>query len=769
MYMEALLFIYILLSTLLISAVLAACSAVLIYRRAMVSQRERDANRTAYIIEFPAKMSLDNALSWLRTIGNGLDNGLGAFKSRPTMVFELRSKNYHLEHRIRFPDGGLTADLIKQLHNSIDGVNVTPVPKEDPIQWTYGIQIDMVDNTRPLRMADIAQHSNKILTSAGSLDDGEQAIISLVVSHTSTTKLPPAQGPLKTSRNSILEGLLGRNEASNEERQERRAKLAEPAFKAICRVAAVASTEHEAKRIVQGIEHMMRSENSGQLKTKKKSPEEITYLVNAGATPAQFRARFSISELLGLSGWPIDGPRTPGLPSGSARQFAPDVAIATDELLSIGMATFRGKERRLTLGIHNAMRHMYIPGGSGVGKTTLMTNIFHQAVRAGHGAIIFDAKKDIARDALKHIPPNRLDDVVYLDFTDREHPIGFNPLDQGRPLAVADEIVELLQFTYSDARGVYMRPQIYYGLRALGEASEQGDRTYTLMDLLPLLAPTNDDEEAWSRGLVKSLKDQRVKNWFNRSWTNLSDDKRQKRLEPLIDRWWQFERPEMRNILGQSTSAFQMDDVIRDNKILIVNLVGLTQTAKQFAGLLLFKSLWASVQSIRPDKENLLFLDEFKDIISIPVDYEEMLAKARSQNLGMILAHQNLGQIKPELQSAIMGNTATKIVFEMDAKDSRNLAAEFGSDKLDANDFKNLKKYQAIARINTDTKPSEPVTLRTLEPFAEYGGMSFAIINRSRGLAKSPAQVDAEEVSRRMPMEPKTARRPQGVLRREDL
>lgn len=730
----------------------------------MITQKDRDAGRTAYTVVFPSTMKEEHALAWMRSIGGNLDNGLGALVSRPTIVLEMRGENFALEHRIRFPAGVLTKGLIKQLRSQIPGVSVLPTPDDrlEPTEWTYGVEIQMTNGARSLRMNSITEHSNKILTAASSLDEGERVVLSWVVSHTGQIKMPPAQGPLKKSRNSVPDALLGNIEATPEERQDRRVKTAEPCFKAVGRIAAYAKTVEEAKEIVDGIEHMLCSENAGSnyFRTKRKSPAEITRLVNDGVTPAQFTTQLSISELLGVSGWPIDGPNIAGLPNGPSKQLPPDPSILADGI-PLGSSNFPGGERRLAYDPESACRHTYIPGVNGVGKTTLMLNMFKTVVSQGHGAIIFDTKKDIALGAIDYVPAHRLDDVIYVNFADHDHPIGFNPLDQGRPLAVTDEIVRLLYHVYRDIRGVNVRQQLHHGLRALAEASEAGDKQYTILDLMPLLNPQTPTEKAWSKELIRGLKDRALKRWFA-EWEKLDDRTRNSRLEALDNRFWQFDRPELRNVIGQSKSAFQMDDVILKNKILIVNMVGMNDDAMELAAVLLFNSLWGSVRAHTPAKENFLFLDEFADIINIPVDYESMLAKARIARLAMILANQEFGQLTPEMKSALMANAVTKVVFKLSSSDGATIANEFGRNKLSSDDFINLDRHQAIARVATPGKGvSPPVTLTTHKPFPE-DRLGHQVIARSRQLALSPEDVEVDEMRRRMPSKPLGPRRPQG-------
>ena len=57
---------------------------------------------------------------------------------------------------------------------------------------------------------------------------------------------------------------------------------------------------------------------------------------------------------------------------------------------------------------------------------------------------------------------------------------------------------------------------------------------------------------------------------------------------------WQLnERPEIRNIIGQSESSFSMREAIRQRKILLVNLAGLGVETGRLAGTLLLNAIWS--------------------------------------------------------------------------------------------------------------------------------------------------------------------------------
>jgi hypothetical protein len=80
-------------------------------------------------------------------------------------------------------------------------------------------------------------------------------------------------------------------------------------------------------------------------------------------------------------------------------------------------------------------RHLYIVGKSGSGKSTFLFNLAMGDILAGEGVAVIDPHGDLALDILdtNTIPPSRINDVCYLDVTETECPVGFNPATRIAP------------------------------------------------------------------------------------------------------------------------------------------------------------------------------------------------------------------------------------------------------------------------------------------------------------------------------------------------
>jgi len=102
-------------------------------------------------------------------------------------------------------------------------------------------------------------------------------------------------------------------------------------------------------------------------------------------------------------------------------------------------------------------RHLYVVGKSGSGKTTLLRNLSYQDLEDGRGlAVIAPEFEMIHEEILPFIPESRIDDVVYINPADTEHPVSFNPLhvDEGEDVDLkVSETMAVLRRAFDDGAG----------------------------------------------------------------------------------------------------------------------------------------------------------------------------------------------------------------------------------------------------------------------------------------------------------------------------
>jgi hypothetical protein len=110
-------------------------------------------------------------------------------------------------------------------------------------------------------------------------------------------------------------------------------------------------------------------------------------------------------------------------------------------------------------------------------------------------------------------------------------------------------------------------------------------------------------------------------------------------------------------------------------------------------------------------RDFFLYLDEFHSFTTLSL--AEMLSMLRKYRLNLILAHQYLTQLNPQMRDAIFGNVATIVSFRIGAVDAELLAQEFYPE-FSLADLTSLPNYHIYLKVMIDGVPSRPFSATTL-------------------------------------------------------
>ncbi|MEU9242845.1 type IV secretion system DNA-binding domain-containing protein [Streptomyces sp. NPDC048385] len=716
-------------------------------------QAARDNTRRTYTLRFPPDLTAEQVSSWLQAISGTLRTGpLGIFGVN-TLAFELLATEQGLSYRLRAP--AVHAELIaSELRTLVPGTVVTPEEASPAHEWNRMVELGQTSPDRLLNIPKPAALAATLLASVQQLGSGEAVLAQWVVT-AAIPERPPTKGtPATRAKSARLLGQVAVGLAA-EDIEEQRKKLSEANFLGTFRIAAKAKTEARAEYLVGRITTALGSTRSAttRFRRRRRLNGRLREDLLRARAPLAFPAQLATTELVGLLAWPLGAPHVAGLPAGRTRQLPPSGSVPRVGRV-VALSNFPGSERPLATSATDGLKHLHVIGPTGVGKTTLLANLAAQDVAAGHGVVVIESKGDLFRAVLDAVPEHRLDDLVVLDVTDSSRPVGFNVLDQTNPRAVVEEIGALFEHLYRKTRGVYTREVLYFGLSTL--TSRAG---HAFTDLTALLAPRNPGEQRWRDELVGSLQEPELRHFWER-FNALPRSQQERVVQPVLDRIWQLNaRPEIRNIIGQTRSSFQMRDVIEQNKILLINLAGLGQETASLTGTLLINALWQAVRRGRGSQPTFLYVDEFQDFLQLPISPESMLAQARGFGLGMVLAHQHLDQLPREMKSAVMANARSKVVFQTTRDDAYAFAREFGK-AVTEDDFMNLGAYEVITRLVTGDGVSPPMTGRTAQPFAGFGLADQAWERATNRYGRPRDEVLAEIANRTTAPEPAPPKRP---------
>jgi hypothetical protein len=190
--------------------------------------------------------------------------------------------------------------------------------------------------------------------------------------------------------------------------------------------------------------------------------------------------------------------------------------------------------------------------------------------------------------------------------------------------------------------------------------------------------------------------------WFD----GLSDEQAAQVLGPVMNKLRAFNlRPDLRAVLGQTEPRFQLRRVFTEGQSLLVRLPKgeLGGEAASLLGSLVVNQVWQATlarSAVAASRRQPVFvyLDEFQEVVRLPLDLGDALAQARGLGVGLVLAHQHLGQLGSDLRAGVLANAGSRVAFRLDHEDASVIAKRAGG-KLRAEDFAGLPPFQAYADL----------------------------------------------------------------------
>lgn len=340
--------------------------------------------------------------------------------------------------------------------------------------------------------------------------------------------------------------------------------------------------------------------------------------------------------------------------------------------------------------------------------------MIRQDMAHGVGLALLDPHGDLVEKVLMQVPQERQSDLIYFNVPDQAHPLGFNPLEsvapQHRSLATSG-ILSAFKSIWSDCWGPRLEHILRNALLALLDQKQT-----TLADILRLLS-----DKAYRESVASAVRNDQVRNFWLREYEGYPSRFRAEAIAPIQNKVGAFlSNPILNRILTQSKSSFRLRQVMDENKILLVNLskgkVGEDVTTLLGSLLVARMSLAALSRTnvLENERKDFYFyLDEFQTFTTI--ELAGMLSSLRKYRLSLVLAHQYLSQLAPEVRDGILGNVGTIISFRIGLVDAELLAQEFYP-QFSMNDLINLPNYFICLKLMIDGRVSESFSAETLPP-----------------------------------------------------
>ena len=548
-------------------------------------------------------------------------------------------------------------------------------------------------------------------------------------------------------------------------------KASRPGFRFALRVVASAPSEERAKQIVDGIVPAFqiydnRPFNYIKKLNKKVSKVVVDYTLRALNSTKSVINTEEVNSMWHLPNYLVQTSAIKWLLS--RKPPIPLIIPGPGEnRILLGTAESRGESREVWIGNEDRFRHVYGLGGSGSGKSYLMTNIIVKDMEMGNGVCVVDPHGELVDDVLMRVPDDRIDDVIVFSPAFIDKPLGLNMLETDPTKPTQKTLVIDTMFTIWDklydlksTGGPMFEQYMKNAMRLIMAHPESGN---TLLEIQKVM--TDEDYRTFKLAMCD---EQEVVDFWEKTAANASGEGSLENMVPyFVSKLAPFVTNDfLKPMIGQAHSAIDFRSAMDNKKIILVKLEkGLIgETSAFLVGMVIIGNILmagmgrndglkynedGSTYEI-PAKDRVpffVYIDEMQNFLfdAIPKALEEI----RKYKVGFYLAHQFVKQIIPKgderIKDSIMANCANKFIYRVGADDAKYLESEFAPE-LTANDLMNPEKFTANARILVNGQKTTPFNLRPAM-MVEGRGLEFKamMIEKTKAkYGKTPAEIEKE-------------------------
>jgi hypothetical protein len=308
-------------------------------------------------------------------------------------------------------------------------------------------------------------------------------------------------------------------------------------------------------------------------------------------------------------------------------------------------------------------RHLYLPGQTGTGKTSLMANLALDDIEFGEGpVIIIDPKgteEGLVNRVIKHIPKTLIPSVFYISL---RNPVPIEMMDyrsQFEKNMIKSDVVSILKrFSDGNNWGTTMQDTIVNLVPTLLEAPDA-----TFLDIGRFLESKKRRDE-----ILEQVSPERQDYWRENPPTP-------KETGPIKTRMSNFKEEPLRTIVsGRRGTGISVADIIENNQILLAD-TGPWSDDGLMLGALIMSRIQQAIFRRDPKRKYpvcTVYADEFHFFQTSRFDI--MLTQARSFGLSLCLANQHPGQVK-DIWDDVKG-IWTYLLFRMDGEHAHMLRSK---------------------------------------------------------------------------------------------
>jgi hypothetical protein len=346
------------------------------------------------------------------------------------------------------------------------------------------------------------------------------------------------------------------------------------------------------------------------------------------------------------------------------------------DVSTFGITNYHNNFVRFGVRIEDRRRHLYVVGKSGVGKSKLLELLIHEDLHRGRGIAVLDPHGDLVDCVLRHVPKNRINEVVLFDPADTEYPIAFNPLEkveEAYKMQLTIGFLDIFKKLFGDNWTYRLEHVLRYTTLALLDSPNT-----TVLSILKMLSDKN-----YRQKIVARIQDNVVKSFWVSEFAAWSEKFDAEAITPLLNKVGQFVATNMiRNIVGQPETRFSIRDIMDNKKILLMKVSKglLGEENSSLLGSMIITKMYQAAMSRadlaeekRPDF--YFYVDEFQNFATDT--FYEILSEARKYHLDLTIAHQYMGQLSSKIRQTVFGNVGSMISFRVGAEDAAVLEKEY--------------------------------------------------------------------------------------------
>ncbi len=533
-------------------------------------------------------------------------------------------------------------------------------------------------------------------------------------------------------------------------------KMSSPIALVNIRVVASAPNEVIAQQILGDIEssfNQFENTHGNKLtfeRVKKSDLKVLLYDFSFRLLNEKHRLLTNLKELTSLIHFPVTSLKSsPHLKVAKAGSAAAPLELAREGVI-LGNNRDRGVETKVFMAPDDRLRHFYVIGQTGTGKTTLLKNMIAQDIANGEGVCMIDPHGSDVEDMLALIPKHRYEDVIYFDPSYTARPMALNMLEYDsrypeQKTFVVNEMLSIFNklFDMKTAGGPMFEQYFRNAVLLVMEDPSSGN---TLLDVSRVL----------SNKVYREMKISRCKNPIVvQFWKEVAEkaggEASLANIVPYITSKFDvfLSNDIMRPIIAQESSSINFREIMDTKKILLVNLSKgrLGDINANLIGLILVgKILMSALSRVDSLGKNLppfyLYIDEFQNVTTNSIS--TILSEARKYKLSLTVAHQFIAQLEEGIRDSVFGNVGSIAAFRVGAEDAEYLEKQF-SPVFTAKDIMSIDNRNAYLKMLANGRPVKPFNIETLPPPQGDRSVSASIKELSYlKFGKDRAQVEEE-------------------------